>query len=94
MRTVVVFLFAWLMVGVVGSFEQIKIRSSTTLLFLVLSRLATGASWLCYLKALQLGNINQVIAVDKLSVVLTILLSLILFQEAVSSFRLSGFAES
>mgnify|MGYP001106255887 CR=1 FL=1 len=74
-RTIVVLAFAWLMVFVVGSQDQIRDIDGKTLLFLVLSGLATGASWLCYFKALQLGDINKVVPIDKSSTILAILLS-------------------
>ena len=74
-RTVVVLIFAWIMVFVVGSQGQIQNIDRTTLLFLTLSGLATGASWLCYFKALQLGDVNKVVPIDKSSTVLTILLA-------------------
>jgi transporter family protein len=80
-RTVVVLLFSWLMVFVVGSQHTISDVSSKTLIFLVLSGLATGASWLCYFRALQLGDINKVVPVDKSSIVLTVLLAIIFLGE-------------
>ena len=83
-RTIVVLIFSWLMVFVVGSQETISAISGRTLLFLVLSGLATGASWLCYFKALQLGDVNKVVPIDKSSTVLTILLAAIFLQEGVS----------
>ena len=67
LRTVVVLAFSWLMVFVVGSQGGIAQISGTTLLFLVLSGLSTGASWLCYFKALQLGDVNKVAPIDKSS---------------------------
>ena len=76
-RTIVVLAFSWLIVWIVGSGSQIRQISGTTLLFLILSGAATGASWLCYFRALQMGNINKVVAIDKSSTVLTILLALI-----------------
>lgn len=72
------------MVFVVGSQETISAIGGRTLLFLVLSGLATGASWLCYFKALQLGDVNKVVPIDKSSTVLTILLAAIFLQEGVS----------
>ena len=75
LRTVVVLAFSWLMVFVVGSQGGIAQISGLTLLFLVLSGLSTGASWLCYFKALQLGDVNKVAPIDKSSTVLTILLA-------------------
>ena len=83
-RTIVVMIFSWLMVFVVGSQETISAIGGRTLLFLVLSGLATGASWLCYFKALQLGDVNKVVPIDKSSTVLTILLAAIFLQEGVS----------
>ena len=76
-RTIVVLVFSWLMVFLVGSQTQIASITGGTWLFLVLSGLSTGASWLCYFKALQLGDINKVVPVDKSSVVLTMLLAFI-----------------
>lgn len=81
LRTIVVLIFAWLMVLIVGSASTIRDISLQTIIFLILSGLATGVSWLCYFKALSLGNVNQVVAVDKLSTVLTIILAIIFFQE-------------
>ena len=83
-RTIVVLIFSWLMVFVVGSQETISAIGGRTLLFLVLSGLATGASWLCYFTALQLGDVNKVVPIDKSSTVLTILLAAIFLQEGVS----------
>ena len=83
-RTIVVLIFSWLMVFVVGSQETISAIGGRTLLFLVLSGLATGASWLCYFKALQLGDVNKVVPIDKSSTVLTIILAAIFLQEGVS----------
>ena len=83
-RTIVVLLFSWLMVGIVGSQSQLSEISGKTLLFLVLSGLATGGSWLCYFRALQLGDVNKVVPVDKSSTVLTILLAAILLQESIT----------
>ena len=83
-RTIVVLIFAWIMVFIVGSANTISTVSTKTLVFLVLSGLATGASWLCYFKALQLGNVNKVVPVDKSSIVLTILLAFIFLGEPIS----------
>lgn len=80
-RTVVVLLFAWLMVFVVGSQGTIASISGRSWLFLALSGLATGASWLCYFKAMQLGDVNKVTPVDKSSTVLTMLLAFIILSE-------------
>ncbi len=86
-RTIVVLIFAWVMVLVVGSQDQIQNIGQTTLLFLVLSGLATGASWLCYFKALQIGDINKVVPIDKSSTVLTILLAFLLLGEPIGLFQ-------
>ena len=85
-RTVVVLAFSWLMVFVVGSAGEITSISRHTLIFLVLSGIATGASWLCYFKALQLGDINKVVPIDKSSTVLTILLAAVLLGEGITLF--------
>lgn len=83
-RTVVVLVFSWLMVFVSGSFDQITSISGYTFTFLILSGAATGASWLCYFKALQTGDVNKVVPIDKSSTVLTILLALIFLHEGIS----------
>ena len=89
-RTIVVLIFSWLMVFVVGSQKQIGRIEGKTLLFLFLSGLATGASWLCYFKALQLGDINKVVPIDKSSTILTILLAFLFLHEAVSLPKIIG----
>ncbi len=89
-RTIVVLLFAWIMVLVVGSGGQIGQIEGRTLLFLVLSGLATGASWLCYFRALQIGDINKVVPIDKSSTVLTILLAFIFLHETISVVKAAG----
>lgn len=81
LRTIVVLLFSWLMVLVVGSAGTISEISPQSFLFLVLSGLATGASWICYFKALSIGDVNKVVPVDKSSTILTVLLAILLFQE-------------
>lgn len=80
-RTVVVLIFSWAMVFVVGSWGQIPQIETKSLLFLVLSGLATGASWICYFKALSMGDVNKVVPIDKSSTVLSILLAIIFFGE-------------
>lgn len=80
-RTIIVFLFSWLMVMITKTGNGIVHISQKTILFLVLSGLATGASWLCYFRALQNGDVNKVAVIDKSSTVLTIILALIFFQE-------------
>lgn len=83
-RTIVVFVFAWLMVFVVGAWSGIMSMTSKTLIFLVLSGLATGASWLCYFKALRLGDVNKVASIDKSSTVLTMILAFIFLGEKIT----------
>ena len=83
-RTIVVLIFSWLMVWIVGSAPTIATLSLKTWVFLILSGLATGASWLGYFRALQLGDVNKVVPIDKSSTILTILLALIFLGEPVS----------
>ena len=80
-RTAVVLLFSWLMVFITGSTGGISQIQPKTLLFLVLSGAATGASWICYFKALSIGDVNKVVPIDKSSTVLSVLLAIILFNE-------------
>lgn len=89
-RTCVVLVFSWAMVLLTGTGGQLFHLRGKTLLFLVLSGLATGASWLCYFKALQLGDINKVVPIDKSSTVLTILLGWLLLWEPVSPAKALG----
>lgn len=89
-RTVVVLIFSWLMVFVAGSQSEISAISGNTLFFLILSGLSTGASWLCYFKALQLGSVNKVAPIDKFSTVLTILLAFIFLGEPISTPQVIG----
>ena len=81
LRTVVVLAFSWIMVFIVGSQNGITEISAKSLIFLILSGLATGASWLCYFKALAIGDINKVVPIDKSSTILTVLLAIICFGE-------------
>ena len=80
-RTVIVLAFSWLMVFVVGSAGTITQINSRSLLFLILSGAATGASWICYFKALSLGDVNKVVPIDKSSTILSVLLAIICFGE-------------
>lgn len=89
-RTIVVLAFSWLMVFLTGSQTQIASIDAKTLLFLILSGLATGASWLCYFKALQVGDINKVVPVDKSSTVLTILLAFLFLRESITVYSGAG----
>lgn len=81
LRTVVVLIFSWIMVFIVGSQSGIADINDKSLLFLILSGLATGASWICYFKALSMGDINKVVPIDKSSTILTVLLAIICFGE-------------
>ena len=89
-RTVVVLIFSWWMVFLVGSQAEIARLSGRTMFYLVLSGLSTGASWLCYFRALQLGDVNKVAPIDKSSTVLTILLAFLLLGEPVSAPQIVG----
>lgn len=81
LRTIVVLIFSWIMVFVVGSAPTIKSIEPRSLAFLILSGLATGASWICYFKALSMGDVNKVVPIDKSSTILTVILAIILFGE-------------
>lgn len=83
-RTIVVLIFSWIMVFVVGAQGQITSVETKTWIFLIMSGLATGASWLCYFRALQLGDVNKVVPIDKSSTVLTMLLAFIFLREEIS----------
>lgn len=87
-RTIVVLIFSWIMVFVVKAQGQITAVSAKTWIFLMLSGVATGASWLCYFKALQLGDVNRVVPIDKSSTILTIILAFIFFKEEINVLRL------
>lgn len=89
-RTIVVLIFSWIMVFIVGSQSGIGGISGRSWMFLILSGLATGASWLCYFKALQLGDINKVVPIDKSSVILTILLAFIILREEITPAKAAG----
>lgn len=81
LRTIIVLIFSWIMVFIVGAQGTIGQIDKITLLFLVLSGLATGLSWICYFKALSMGDVNKVVPIDKSSVILTIVLAIIIFGE-------------
>lgn len=83
-RTIVVLIMSFIMVLIVGSLDGIKTISAKTWIFLILSGLATGASWLCYFRALQVGDVNKVVPIDKSSTILTILLAFIVLGEPIS----------
>lgn len=81
LRTIIVLIFSWIMVYIVGSEDTITQIDAKSLLFLVLSGLATGASWMCYFKALSIGDVNKVVPIDKSSTILSVLLAIVLFGE-------------
>ena len=89
-RTIVVVLMAWFMVFITGNQNGIVDISKKSWIFLILSGLATGASWLCYYKALQLGETSKVVPIDKLSIVITIILAFIFLGEQVTLKTLIG----
>lgn len=89
-RTIIVLIFSWIMVFVVGAQKGLADISGKTLLFLIFSGLSTGASWLCYFKALQLGDVNKVTPIDKSSTILTMLLAFILLREALSPLKVAA----
>ncbi|MEO2240075.1 EamA family transporter [Dorea sp. YH-dor226] len=87
LRTVVVLIFSWLMVFLVGSQGSIQDVSAKTMVFLCVSGVTTGASWICYFHALQIGDINKVVPIDKSSVVLTILLGVLFLGEPMNMLK-------
>ena len=87
-RTIVVLVFSWIMVFVVGAQDGIAAVSGKTWLFLILSGFATGASWLCYFHALQTGDVNKVVPIDKSSTILTIVLAFLFLGEEVSALKI------
>ena len=84
LRTIVVLIFSWLMVFIVGSQSQLVDISIKSYIFLILSGMATGASWLCYFKSLQLGDVNKVVPIDKSSTILTMVLAFIFLKEDIT----------
>ena len=91
-RTIVVLFFSWVMVFLTGAQVGLAAVEAKTWVFLILSGLATGASWLCYFRALQLGDINKVVPIDKSSTVLTILLAFVFLQEDISPLKVGCMA--
>lgn len=83
-RTVVVLIFSWMMVFLVGSQWTLNEISTKSYMFLILSGMATGASWLCYFKALQIGDVNKVVPIDKSSTILTMILAFIVLGEKIT----------
>lgn len=84
-RTIVVLIFSWLMVFIVGSAGEIVNITTESFLFLIFSGISTGASWLCYFKALQLGDVNKVTPIDKSSTILTMILAFIFLKEKITA---------
>lgn len=89
-RTVVVVFMAWAMVFMTNSYQNVDAISKKSWMFLILSGIATGASWLCYYKALQLGSVSKVVPIDKLSVVITLILGFIFLKETFTIKSLIG----
>ena len=91
LRTIVVLLFSWVMVFIVDSANTITAITPKSLIFLILSGLATGSSWMCYFKALAIGDVNKVVPIDKSSTVLTVLLAIIVVKilPVFNTFKLS-----
>ncbi|GKX67617.1 EamA family transporter [Inconstantimicrobium mannanitabidum] len=89
-RTIIILIFSWIIVFIVGSENMIHQISGQNLMFLILSGMATGGSWLCYFKALQLGDVNKVTPIDKSSTVLTMLLAFILLGESITWIKFIG----
>ena len=90
LRTIVVLVFSWLMVFIVGSQNQLTAISIKSYVFLILSGMATGASWLCYFMALQLGDVNKVVPIDKSSTILTMILAFVFLKEDITVPMISG----
>ena len=91
-RTMVVLAFAWLMVFVVGAQHEVFTATGRNWVFLVLSGLAAGASWLCFFRALQLGNVNKVVPIDKSSTIMTMILAFIFLREPLGAVMIIGMA--
>ncbi|MCL2404412.1 MAG: EamA family transporter [Defluviitaleaceae bacterium] len=89
-RTMVVLAFAWLMVFIVGSQNEIFTASSRSWVFLIMSGLAAGGSWLCFFRALQLGSVNQVVPIDKSSTIMTMILAFIFLSEPMGMVTVTG----
>ncbi|MGI6189363.1 MAG: EamA family transporter [Clostridiales bacterium] len=89
-RTIIILIFSWLMVFIAGSWTSIHTIDAKSFIFLILSGLATGASWLCYFKALQLGDVNKVTPIDKFSTVLTMIFAFIILGESITFAKFIG----
>lgn len=90
LRTIVVLIFSWIMVFVVNAQEGLASLDAKTLIFLILSGIATGASWLCYFRALQIGDVNKVTPIDKTSTILTMLLAIIFLKEGITVLKFAA----
>ena len=90
LRTIVVLIFSWIIVLVVGSLHTITEIQPKAFIFLILSGLATGASWICYFKALSVGDIKKVVPIDKLSIIVTVIFSYFVFKETLSKKAFAG----
>ena len=90
LRTIVVLLFSWVMVFIVGAQVGLSSLSGNVLIFLMLSGLATGASWLCYFRALQIGDVNKVTPIDKSSTILTMLIAFIFLKEEITPLKFAA----
>lgn len=90
LRTIVVLLFSWVMVFIVGAQDGLSSLSGKVLIFLMLSGLATGASWLCYFRALQIGDVNKVTPIDKSSTILTMLIAFIFLKEEITPLKFAA----
>lgn len=90
LRTIVVLLFSWVMVFIVGAQDGLSSLSGKVLIFLILSGLATGASWLCYFRALQIGDVNKVTPIDKSSTILTMLIAFIFLKEEITPLKFAA----
>lgn len=88
LRTIIVLFFSWLMVLITGTYTTLSEITIEIFILLILSGLATGASWLCYFKALQMGDVNKVTPIDKLSTIFTMILAFIFFGESVTSLKI------
>ena len=91
-RTSVVFVMAWLIVFITGAYAEITAISVRSWVFLILSGLATGISWLCYYYAIQNGQVSIVVPIDKLSILVTVIFSLLVFKEKLSAKAWTGLA--
>lgn len=89
-RTIIVLIMAWVIVFITGQHNNIENISQKSWVFLIISGICTGLSWLCYYKALQIGEVSRVVAVDKFSVVLAMVLAFIILREAITLKTIAG----